>query len=358
MNEKVLEYKFNNEMYNLLPRFNDGFNYTYEDIVEGTITNRTIYSSSLPTGIWFGCDDNATDIRSSSSLLEVLYINTNNLTTLCGIFARCVNLTYVNSSDWDISNVTDSSWAFNNCHSLETLDVSGWCTTNIKNMEFMFRNCYKLNTLDVSKWDMSNVTNIFEMFVHCEKINGLDVSNWNTSNMIRMDGVFNNCQSLTSIDVSNWDITNIKNLGGMFNNTALTSLDLSKWDTSNVEGIGWMFFSCDTLIKLDISNWDLNKVTTMENIFNDCPSLTSIIMTDSDYTSINKILEQLPPDNGERRTINIHGVDDITKVINIDSWNINNSHVTVKIEISESMYKNITIGNNRIKNIYICKKYL
>ena len=47
---KIAEYKFNNTLYDLIPEFNAEFtDYTYEDIVDGEVTTRTIYSSSLPT---------------------------------------------------------------------------------------------------------------------------------------------------------------------------------------------------------------------------------------------------------------------------------------------------------------------
>ena len=52
---KIVEYEFNNTLYDLIPEFNAEFtDYTYEDIVDGVVTTRTIYSSSLPTMIRFG----------------------------------------------------------------------------------------------------------------------------------------------------------------------------------------------------------------------------------------------------------------------------------------------------------------
>ena len=41
---KIAEYKFNNTLYDLIPVFNDGFTYTYEDTVDGEVTTRTINS--------------------------------------------------------------------------------------------------------------------------------------------------------------------------------------------------------------------------------------------------------------------------------------------------------------------------
>lgn len=49
MSQIIAEYKFNNILYDLIPEFNEGFEYTYEDILEGNVTTRTIYSNELPT---------------------------------------------------------------------------------------------------------------------------------------------------------------------------------------------------------------------------------------------------------------------------------------------------------------------
>ena len=40
------------------------------------------------------------------------------------------------------------------------LNVSNLDTSRLTNMGFMFSNCEELSTLDLSKWDTSNVTNM------------------------------------------------------------------------------------------------------------------------------------------------------------------------------------------------------
>lgn len=57
----IAKYKFNNTLYDNLPMFNDGFSYTYKDVVDGDVTTRTIYSDSLPSAFMFGYDQGATE---------------------------------------------------------------------------------------------------------------------------------------------------------------------------------------------------------------------------------------------------------------------------------------------------------
>ena len=53
----VMEYKFTNSS-DLVPVFNEGFVYNYEDVVNGSTTIRTIYSTELPTKISFNVFNN------------------------------------------------------------------------------------------------------------------------------------------------------------------------------------------------------------------------------------------------------------------------------------------------------------
>lgn len=47
MSQIIAEYKFNNILYDLIPEFNEGFEYTYEDVLEGNTTNNIFYNCSI-----------------------------------------------------------------------------------------------------------------------------------------------------------------------------------------------------------------------------------------------------------------------------------------------------------------------
>ena len=86
----IAKYKFNSSIDTLFSEVNTGFVYTHADIDngDGTIT-RTIYSDNLPTSIRF---------ENCEGLLEVLYLNTSELTTLRKTFKNCYNVTSINTT--------------------------------------------------------------------------------------------------------------------------------------------------------------------------------------------------------------------------------------------------------------------
>ncbi len=107
----------------------------------------------------------------------------------------------------------------------QLISIDSWGNTGFK--------CPNLTTIDVSNWNVSNVTNMMGVFNACESLTTIDVSNWNVSNVTDMTGMFLNCLSLTTIDVSNWNISNVTDMDGIFNGIPL--------DTSSYDAllIGW-----------------------------------------------------------------------------------------------------------------------
>ena len=122
----IVKYKFDNTTYDLIPTFNSGFTYTHTDTVEGNVTTRTIESDVLPTKIQFG------NLDGSSSLLEVLEIDTKSVTNMSYMFRNCNALTSLDVSNFDTSNVTTMSNMFQNCNKLTYIGMI-YCNTNSVN---------------------------------------------------------------------------------------------------------------------------------------------------------------------------------------------------------------------------------
>ena len=108
---------------------------------------------------------------------------------------------------------------FENCDNLTSLDVTNWDTSNITNMSSMFDYCNSLTTLDVSNFDTSNVTDMSNMFYNCNSLTSLDVSNWDTSNVISMDWMFSECNSLTTV-TGIIDMSKVSSYTSMLSNTS------------------------------------------------------------------------------------------------------------------------------------------
>lgn len=116
------------------------------------------------------------------------------------------------------------------------------------NLSSMFNNCTNLTSLDLSWLDTSNVTEMISMFSFCSRLTSLDLSSFNTSNVTKMGEMFRYCTRLTSLDVSSFNTSNVTDMKYMFYEcNGLTSLDLSSFDTSKVTDMLQMFNQCTKL---------------------------------------------------------------------------------------------------------------
>ena len=191
------------------------------------------------------------------------------------MFYYCSELTTLDASNWNTSQVTDMSRVFYECRKLTTLDVSGWNTSKVTTMSWMFNSCQSLTTLDIPGWDTSQVTNMSYMFGSCRSLITLDVSGWNTSKVTTMSWMFRDCSKLTTLDVSNWNTGKVTSMGSMFQScSSLTTLDVSNWNTTKVTRMFRMFDSCRSLTTIYIGpNWNTDKVTDSGNMFRSCTKL-------------------------------------------------------------------------------------
>lgn len=221
--------------------------------------------------------------------LDASGLDTSDITTMYRMFYNCRNLITLDVSGWDTGCVTNMDYMFQTCNSLTGLDVSGWDTGNVTSMYSMFRGCSSLTGLDVSGWNMGRVTNISCMFYSCASLTELDLSDWDTSNITgsNMDAMFYDCSGLNTLNVSGWNISSVTSTQNMFFNcSSLTRLDLSSWDTGNVTSMNYMFYYCSSLAELDISGWDTGKVEAILYMFNNCSNLQVLDLTGHDYSSV------------------------------------------------------------------------
>lgn len=178
----------------------------------------------------------------------------------------------------DDFTITDAAFLFYLGRRLDAVDEILPKLKGVVSTYGMFYDCADLTSVDLSSFDTSNVTDMSMMFQNCAKLAALDVSNWDTSNVTDMLQLFSGCRSLTVLDVSNWDTSNVLNMGNVFKGcTKLAELDVSNWDTSNVTSMMAMFYDCKALTRLDVSNWDTSNVTSMPNMFYNCTALAEIL---------------------------------------------------------------------------------
>lgn len=131
----------------------------------------------------------------------------------------------------------------------------------------MFTECTNLTSLDLSGFDTSNVVNMSAMFSGCSELSSVNLTAFNTSQVTLLDNMFHGCSNLTSVDVNSFNTENVRQTNHMFYGcSGLTSLDLSNFYTGNVTNMNEMFCGCTNLseIKVTKGKW----VTTHASKFN------------------------------------------------------------------------------------------
>lgn len=74
-------------------------------------------------------------------------------------------------------NMKDASHLFYKCTELTVIDASDWDTSNIEKMDWMFGECSKLREIDTSNWDVHNVRSAANMFTSCQLLRDNDEDN-------------------------------------------------------------------------------------------------------------------------------------------------------------------------------------
>ena len=223
----------------------------------------------------------------SLTALDLSNFNTSNVTNMNAMFEDCYNLKELDLSSFDTSKVTGMSSMFMRCSSLENLNLKNFNTNNVTAMEQMFYECSSLKELDLSNFSTRNVTFMRQMFQDCSSLISLNISSFNTSYITDMSSLFNGCSSLKSIDVSNFDTSSVEDMSFMFYGCkSLSSLDLSDFVTNKVQSMCGMFCDCESLTDLDINSFDTSSVTDMSGMFQNCKSLNSLDLYDFDTSKV------------------------------------------------------------------------
>ena len=223
------------------------------------------------TAYWFNYCNNLTTIE------HIEYLNTDNVTSMHGMFSSCSGLTSLDVSGFNTDNVTDMGGMFSSCSGLTSLDLNSFNTLNVKDMSYMFSGCSGLTNLDVRGFKTQNVTNMGGMFNGCSGLTSLDMTGFNTQNVTNMGAMFYNCSGLTSLGLSGFKTDNVTSMREMFFAChGLESLNLSSFKTDNVTDMSDMFFSCTGLKQLNLSGFNTENVTNMHSMFYECSSLISL----------------------------------------------------------------------------------
>jgi len=176
-----------------------------------------------------------------------------------------------------INGINQSTIAYNYIFNKSDNLVELIWDDNINSCMLMFYECINITEIDLSNFNTSQVQYMIGMFGGCTSLTSINLSNINTSQVTEMFGMFVGCTSLTSLNLSNFDTAHVIEMIAMFAGcSSLISLDLSSFDTSQVEDMNLMFSGCSLLTSLDLSNFNASKVRIMDNMFSDCINLEYI----------------------------------------------------------------------------------
>lgn len=171
------------------------------------------------------------------------------LTTLYRGLAGAANLTEIDLSNFDTSEVTTMWGAFANLQKVKTLDLSHLDTSNVTDMEVMFGSCYNLIP-QFENFDTHNVTNMRAMFQRAfqgDTLIDLDLRCFDVSKVTDMSIMFQVCEKLKSIDITGWDTSKVKDFHHMFDRCSSLEEIKGVIDMSSATNYGGMFLKCPSL---------------------------------------------------------------------------------------------------------------
>ena len=106
------------------------------------------------------------------------------------MFQGCKNITEINLSNFNTSNVTSMISMFSYCSNLTSLNLSNFDTTRVTDMGNMFYGCTNLKSLNLSNFDASNVTNMNSMFYSCTNLNYINLNNFTEKKRLDITNIF------------------------------------------------------------------------------------------------------------------------------------------------------------------------
>lgn len=209
---------------------------------------------------------------------KVHYVNTS-LVPLYRLLEGNLSVTYVDASEWDMSQVNAFSSTFKNCKGLETIvGIENWDMSNVTYMQSTFYNCSKLTNLDLSNWRLNSLIELSKTFYGCTSLTSIgNIKRWNARKVENIIAPFGDTK-IEYLDVEDWDMSSVIKLSIFEDMECLTSTgDITKWDVSNVEWMEGFAAYCLELEEIDVTGWNVRKLKNFECAFARCVKLKKII---------------------------------------------------------------------------------
>ena len=212
------------------------------------------------------------------------------------LFYGATNTSFSNIDKWVVdSNSTTLRGLFQNCVNVTSLDLSGWDTSNVYDLTDMFNGCTNLSTLNTSTWNTSHVNSMARMFKGCSSFEELFLNHFSVAGVETVANMFENCTSAKLISIKGWDfgsgVQKYVNVTSMFENC--TSLLCVNANSTNFKNVNWadrVFYNCGELRDVVVSentDWYSDLHPSMKNMFYGCINIYNYDRTVNGETKAN-----------------------------------------------------------------------
>ena len=175
--------------------------------------------------------------------------------------------------------IKSCEYMFYGLSNITEIDFSHFDFSEVKNISYIFKNCYSLENVYFGNINALSIIEMNELFYNCSNLLSINLSKFNTKNVETLTGLFYGCINLTSLDISNFDTSKVTNMSYLFYDCInLEFIDLSSFNTNNVIDMSYMFKGCKGLKYLDISNFTPNNIITICSMFSEMDSLIYLNM--------------------------------------------------------------------------------
>ena len=160
-------------------------------------------------------------------------------------FRHCESLLSIDVSGLANANLSSVYYLFSGCYNLqEAVGYENLVTSKVKDVSYFFASCRELTSIDVSAWDVSNVTDFAAVFSQCWTLTSIEgLNKWNTSNGVEFTNMFTSCWELPSLTFGpNFKTSKGTDFKGMFLEARkLQVLDISMFDTTSATNMSSFF---------------------------------------------------------------------------------------------------------------------
>ena len=219
------------------------------------------------------------------------------VTQISSLFNKSPLIDNINDIEgWNLTIVPDAyygvSWAFADLPQLTSLDLSGWDLSQVFNTENMFYRSTNLQTVNLGNLfaAVPSGTNISMkiMFMNCSSLTNVNgfLTNAPASCPIDLNQAFDLCSAYnTEINLSGTTITNMSY--AFCQCQSLPSVDLSGCSLSGPADRAFQY--CDALTTINLSNIQASTSSTnLDDTFYKTPSLTYLDLSSTFFDDGNK----------------------------------------------------------------------